>query len=258
MTEMKNIAKGSPLEGLSSINLEKIKYIVSDVDDTITSSSRLLSTTLNKMEEAEKKGYRIILVSGGSAGWCEVYLRQWPVYRVIAESGALLIYKDECDQVKYLKNPAITDEDIKKRAKLLSMIEKEYLSSDQYARVFDIAVDLKNTPKEKLEEIKELADEMGAHYASSSIHLNIWFGDYSKVNGLIAFFKREGIDEARLKEESIYLGDAKNDEEAFSFFSLSIGMKSVEDNRESFDVLPTYISNFYGGKGFEEVISLLL
>ena len=256
MTDIDNMQEGSLREGLSC--LKGIKYIVSDVDDTITSNSRLLSTTLSKMEEAKENGYKIILVSGGSAAWCEVYLRQWPVYKVIAESGALLLYRDSDGQVCYKDNPNITDKDKEKRKHLLSLIDRKYLSSDQYARLYDIAVDLKKTPAAELERIQKLSLSMGANCAKSSIHLNIWFGSYSKVNGIVSFFSEEGIDTETIRSESIYLGDSKNDEEAFSFFPLSVGMKSVMDDKESFSHFPRFISHFYGGKGFEEVLSLLV
>jgi len=251
------VLKGSPLEGLSRIELESIQLIISDVDDTITSQGRLRPCALEALESAERKGYRTVLLSGGSAGWCEVYLRQWPVYMVIAESGAVLMYRDEKGNIQYQQNPCITEEDSKKREDLLKMIGHEYLSSDQYARLYDIAVDLSRTPADRLDDIRKAAQAMGAHYAQSSIHLNIWFGDYSKRKGLIGFMELCGIDEETLKNTSIYLGDAQNDEEMFDLIPLSVGMKSVADNREAFRYLPAFIAEGYGGEGFAETISLL-
>lgn len=257
MMKASEVTKGSPLEGLSSIELEDIQLIISDVDDTITTAGRLRPCALEAMEEAEKRGYRIVLLSGGSAGWCEVYLRQWPIFMVIAESGAVLMYKDEKGSIQYQQNPAITESDSKKREDLLKMIGHEYLSSDQYARLYDIAVDLSKTPADKLDDIKEAASAMGANYAQSSIHLNIWFGDYSKRKGLVSFMELCGIDEQTLKSSSVYLGDALNDEEMFDLIPLSVGMKSVEDNRASFRYLPAFIADSYGGEGFAETLSLL-
>ena len=148
-----------PASELKDLN---VSLIISDVDDTITSKGRLLPEALSALYEAERKGYRTILLSGGSAGWCEVYLRQWPVYMVIAESGAVLLYKDEEGQIRYQQNPVITGEDLKKRDELLRMIGEEHLSSDQYARLYDIAVDLSKVTGEELEDIKEMATRMGA------------------------------------------------------------------------------------------------
>lgn len=243
-----------PASELKDLN---VSLIISDVDDTITSKGRLLPEALSALYEAERKGYRTILLSGGSAGWCEVYLRQWPVYMVIAESGAVLLYKDEEGQIRYQQNPVITREDLKKRDELLRMIGEEHLSSDQYARLYDIAVDLSKVTGEELEDIKEMATRMGARYAQSSIHLNVWFGDYSKSKGLLAFMELCGIDRPTLLDQSIYLGDAPNDDEMFALIPASVGMKSVEERKDEFSHLPAFMTSGYGGTGFAEAIRAL-
>ena len=243
-----------PASELKDLN---VSLIISDVDDTITSKGRLLPEALSALYEAERKGYRTILLSGGSAGWCEVYLRQWPVYMVIAESGAVLLYKDEEGQIRYQQNPVITGEDLKKRDELLRMIGEEHLSSDQYARLYDIAVDLSKVTGEELEDIKEMATRMGARYAQSSIHLNVWFGDYSKSKGLLAFMELCGIDRPTLLDQSIYLGDAPNDDEMFALIPASVGMRSVEEGKDEFSHLPAFVTSGYGGTGFAEDIRAL-
>ena len=126
-----------------------------------------------------------------------------------------------------------------------------YIGSNKYIKTFYYYCE------KELNDIKSMADVMGASYAQSSIHLNIWFGDYSKSKGLLAFMNLCGIDEETLKEESIYLGDALNDEEMFKLIPNSIGMKSVLDKKEEFKTLPKYISSYYGGDGFAEALDNL-
>ena len=250
-------SKGSPMVGLSALKDLDCSLIISDVDDTITQNGKLKPNALAAMYQASEKGYRIVLLSGGSAGWCEVYLRQWPIYMVIAESGAVMIYKDDDGQICYQQNPVITKENLLSRDKMLRMIGEERLSSDQYARLYDIAVDLSKVNEKELEDIKSMASLMGAKYAQSSIHLNIWFGDYSKSKGLLAFMNLCGIGEETIKKESIYLGDALNDEEMFALIPNSIGMKSVLDKKEQFKTLPKFICDGYGGDGFAQALEEL-
>ena len=249
--------KGSPMVGLSALRDLDCSLIISDVDDTITQNGKLKPNALAAMYKATEKGYRIILLSGGSAGWCEVYLRQWPIFMVIAESGAVMIYKDENGQVCYQQNPVITAQNLEARDKLLRMIGEERLSSDQYARLYDIAVDLSKVNEKEILDIENMASLMGARYAKSSIHLNIWFGSYSKSKGLLEFMSLCGINEDTLKKESIYLGDALNDEEMFALIPNSIGMRSVLDKKNEFKTLPKYICNGYGGDGFAEALECL-
>ena len=152
----------------------------------------------------------------------------------------------------------ITEEDLGKRERLLRMIGPEKLSSDQYARLYDIAVDLSLVTAGELDDIKEMATGMGACMAQSSIHLNIWFGDYSKLKGLLSFMSIAGIGPDELKEGAAYIGDALNDEELFDFFPLSFGTASVALNRASFSHLPAFICRSEGGEGFSEAASAIL
>lgn len=245
------------LEGFKADEIDSVMLVISDVDDTITTNGKLHPSALQAMYEAEERGLRIILLSGGSSGWCEVYLRQWPVFMVVAESGAVLLYKDEGGCIRYQKNPVITEADLKKRETLLKMIGEDYLSSDQYARLYDIAVDLKVVPKERIEDIREAAMNLGANHAFSSIHMNIWFGDYSKEKGIVTFMEMAGIDKRTLQEKSIYLGDAPNDSGMFSLIPLSVGTRAVKDRESEFESLPRYYTPYEGGEGFAYALSLL-
>lgn len=177
---------------------------------------------------------------------------------VIAESGAVMIYKDEDGNIRYQRNPVIGEEDLKKRDTLMRMIGEDYLSSDQYARLYDIAVDLKLVPKERIADIREAADNLGAHYAFSSIHMNIWFGDYSKEKGILTFMELCGIDKETLCESSVYFGDAPNDSGMFSLIPLSIGTAAVEQRKEEFKSLPAYYAPYEGGEGFSYGIRRLI
>lgn len=254
---MSNYQKGLHLEGLSLKELENIELIISDVDDTITTDGKLMPKTLQAMYDANEKGYRIILLSGGSAGWCDIYLRQWPVDMVIAESGAVLLFKDANGEICYFQNPIIQNDYQEKRQSLLKAIGDEYLSTDQYARLYDVAVDLKKTPKEKLREIELYALSTGANTGKSSIHLNIWYGDYNKQKGLKIFMNESGIEDDVLKEKAIYLGDSLNDESVFDFIPLSFGVGQVEEKRDLFTFLPKYIASGHGGEGFFQVLNHL-
>lgn len=100
-----------------------------------------------------------------------------------------------------------------------------------------------------------MAEALGANTATSSIHLNIWFGDYDKRKALIHFL---GKSEEELKACTAYTGDALNDEPLFSFFPLSFGVAQVEQNREKFKSLPSYCAPSRGGEGFAEIVNEII
>lgn len=244
---------------------ERVEAVVSDVDDTITSDGLLYPEALEALYSLKKNGKRIILVTGGSAGWADTYIRQWPIDAVIAESGALLLYRKE-GVITYLTNPVISeDADFeKKRKTLLSMTRNYVFSSDQYARLYDVAYEKRALSKEREERLFEMIEDLGGTALVSSIHVNVLFSPISKKKGLDAFFPvlsdSLGIkkDIASFYYSSLALGDSTNDEALFSAFSLSVGNKRVYDNIASFRYLPTYITNMYGGSSFSYVISKLL
>ncbi len=248
-----------PFSEFPSSSAKDIRYFVSDVDDTITSKGKLLPLSLNALWNIKRAGLDTILVTGGSSGWADVYIRQWPVDYVIAESGALLLSISKDGDVLYKKNPTIVDEVDELREELLSKTKQYILSSDQYARIYDVAFDKKKNTPEDIDKIKEIALSLGASFTESSIHLNVWFGSYDKRNGLLLFLPDiYPGKEQEFFEKAVYFGDSYNDQPLFSLFNLSIGMHSVEDSRSDFDNLPTYITKGYGGYGFAEAVGKIL
>lgn len=246
--------RGLRFAGLSFDTRESIRYVISDVDDTITFKGKLIPESLEALWRLKNSGKTIILVTGGSAGWADAYIRQWPVDAVIAESGAVLIAHGKDDAIVYSVNPAIDQKTYQeKKGKLLKATAGLSLSSDQYARIFDIAYDKSQLDEYSIRNLRHVLDAMGASYAESSIHINAWFGDYDKKSSLRYFTKQlYAIEEQDLLEHSVYFGDSFNDQVLFSYIPLSIGMHSVEDSRDGFEFLPKYITDGYGGIGFAE------
>ena len=216
------------MEGLDRFH-GAVRYVVSDVDDTITSRGRLLPAALEALCRLASGGRDIILLTGGSAGWADVYIRWLPVKAVV-----------------------------RRREDLLSSIGQDILSSDQYARLNDIAIDLSLCPPDRLEEVKRLAAERGANWAQSSIHLNIWFGDYDKARGLRDFCPLIGLEWKRLLDEGCYIGDSLPDEALFAIFPISFGVASVLSKKEAFSHLPSFVAEGEGGEGFAEIADAIL
>lgn len=244
----------------------RIKFIISDVDDTITTDGRLLPKALDALYRLKAAGKYIILVTGGSAGWSDGYIRQWPVDCVISESGALLLYRSEDNSICYETNPLIMDrvETASIRSSILKMTEEKYVfSSDQYARIYDIAYERNCLDDASLSSLLEIIRINGCKALISSIHVNVLLADYSKAGGVKAFFSRIktvlGFSEnwSDFISSSLALGDSRNDEALFKMFPHSIGNKRVFDERSSFSVLPEYYTMEYGGDSFASVAGLL-
>ena len=245
--------------GFSHEEKERIRYIVSDVDDTITSDGALIPDALEALYQIRENGLKTILVTGGSAGWADGYIRQWPVDAVIAEGGALILAHGPDNEIVYKANPMIDPDYRKKKDSLLKMTAGLRLSSDQYARIYDVAYERKALRSYERKTLLGVIQALGGHASESSIHINVSFGNYSKSNSLFYFMgSLFGIEEADLRDKTVYFGDSLNDDEMFGAIPVSVGMHSVEDMRTSFRNLPMYITDGYGGEGFVEATSNLI
>ena len=78
-----------PFEEMPASELAGIGYVLTDIDDTITTEGRFPATSLAAMEELEAAGVKVIPVTGRPAGWCDPIARMWPVAAVVGETGAM-------------------------------------------------------------------------------------------------------------------------------------------------------------------------
>ena len=252
--------RGLPFIGFSDEERKNIEYVISDVDDTITKNGKLYPLVLDAMYRLKMSGRTIVLVTGGSTGWGDAYIRQWPVDAVICESGAVMLCHDRNGGITSIINPVIKkDEVMEKRRALIERTAPYPFSSDQCARVFDIAYDKAMMTDGEIRTLKNILSAHGANSAESSIHINAWFGTYNKKSALKFFMEKcLSIKEGEYLKKSIYLGDSFNDQPLFRYIPVSIGMHTVEERRDGFEYLPLYITTGTSGDGWVEVVNALV
>lgn len=244
------------------------RYLLTDVDDTITSSGKLLPEALQALWDLQNAGIRTILVTGGSAGGSDACFKQWPVFGVIAESGAVCWYRDESGRRIELVNPKVDltaypekAEKLKKR--VLSEVPGSKLAPVHYGRAYDVSFDYQEEKPflgdAEIEKILQICREEGAETGVSTIHVNCWFGDFDKL-GMVTYLFEEifGIHPEELKRTAVYCGDSPNDESMFRFFPKSFGVANVLDYAHKISSMPNCIAEGRGGLGFREIVSALI
>ena len=263
----KGSASMRDLSFLSHNEVVSLEYVLTDVDDTITTNGKLRPEALQALYDLSDNGFKVICVTGGSAGWGDTYLRQWPVEAVLSESGAVCLYRENRVIKRYV-HPSIIQQGYQERSRklmetVLSEVPGSKLSSDQFARLYDIAFDHGSEPpylsKEQIEAVVAVCHRYGAATAVSSIHVNAWFGQYDKREGTISFFKDIlGMDAETMKKVCCYCGDAPNDQVMFSYLPLSFGVGNILDHAAEITQFPSYVSHSHGGKGFREIAAALI
>src|SRR5690348_2498111 len=78
-----------PLAEFPSAAKARIRFVLTDVDDTLTDGPRLPAATYAAIERLHDADIAVIPVTAAPAGWCDLMARMWPVAAVIGENGGL-------------------------------------------------------------------------------------------------------------------------------------------------------------------------
>ncbi|MFA6851185.1 MAG: HAD family hydrolase [Selenomonadaceae bacterium] len=254
-----------PIKELDAERVSKLKYILCDIDDTITTNGKLPAESYTALWKLYDAGYHVIPVTGRPAGWCDLIVREWPVKAVVGENGAFVYYFED-NHLKTFTHPSVFG--VEARTKL-EAVKKACLegvpgcrvAKDQFARIYDLAVDFNEDPPylglEAAEKIKDICISMGANAKVSSIHVNAWFGNYDKLM-MTKLFMKEILNEENMMENCIFFGDSPNDEPMFSYFPNSCAVANILPFVGKIQHLSTFVTTLEGGKGFAEAIDHIL
>jgi len=259
-----------PLTDFPKKELRKIRFVLADIDDTLTENGLLTASSFQALERLNKRGFYVIPITGRPAGWCDHIARMWPVDGVIGENGAFYFYYDSSKRkmkCRYWKSSKERETDRKRLSsiekKILSTVKGCKIASDQAYRVADLAIDFcEDVPalsKSKIEKIVKLFKESGATAKVSSIHVNGWFGNYDKLAMTRIMFEeifQINIDHSQ--EQIVFCGDSPNDEPMFDFFQQSVGVANVLDYTDALKKLPTWVTQKRSSVGFVELANTIL
>ena len=251
-------------------NLLKIKFVLTDIDDTLTTNGRLPAKSYHALEKLHQGGFKVIPITGRPAGWCDHIARMWPVDAVIGENGAFyFVYEQSKRKVirRYWKSKKerMADRKLleKIQKKILTTVKGSAVASDQAYREADLAIDfcedVKPLPESSVIKIMDVFHKDGAVAKMSSIHVNGWFGDYNKLkmtNILLEEYFQ--LNDVEIKENIVFVGDSPNDEPMFNYFTNSVGVRNILNYSEQFKQFPAWITTKNSAEGFSELAYKLL
>ncbi len=61
----------------------RIRFVLCDIDDTLTFEGRLPATSYTALERLHEAGFTVLPITGRPAGWCDHIARMWPVDGVV-------------------------------------------------------------------------------------------------------------------------------------------------------------------------------
>ena len=259
-----------PLAEMPEMDAQRVRLVLTDIDDTLTADGRLPADAYRALEDLFNAGFLVAPVTGRPAGWCDMIARFWPVTGVVGENGALYfayeptlrsmrrVYAagDSTRAANRLRLDAI-------KVRVLAEVPGSAVSADQAYREADLAIDFcEDVPPlddQAVERIKTIFEEEGAVAKVSSIHVNGWFGQYDKLS-MTRRFARDvaGLDIDKDNETVAFVGDSPNDAPMFAFFRNAFGVSGVRNFIGRLDAEPAYVTEGGGGRGFVEVAERLL
>ena len=248
----------------------QIKYVLTDIDDTLTNDGYLPAIAYSAMERLQQAGIKVIPITGRPAGWCDHIARMWPVDGLVGENGAFYFYYDRV-QHKMIRRFWRTEEQRKNdRQKLIQLQELILrkvtgcaISADQQYREADLAIDFcEDVPalsKVEVDLIVQLFEAAGAVAKISSIHVNGWFGDYDKLAMTKRLFREIfQLDLGNDKNSVIFSGDSPNDAPMFAYFPHGVGVANILHFIDDLPAKPAWVTRKEGGHGFAEMVDVLL
>ncbi|MBI3535144.1 MAG: HAD-IIB family hydrolase [Deltaproteobacteria bacterium] len=249
-------------------DLIKIKGVCLDIDETLSTRGKLTAHAYSALWKLKEKNFAVVPITGRPAGWCDHMVRFWPVDAVVGENGAFSFFMQ--NKIRRRLDTISVDVDHKNK---LSLLSKKILASfpfakwasDQAYREFDLAIDVcEDVPpwkKEDIQELLQLCHKDGAHAKLSSIHVNVWYGDYDKLSGFKKWLSTgaPGLQTAVPGfDEWLFVGDSPNDEPLFSAFKFSVGVANLKDFLDCMTHYPCWITTQESGAGFCEVTEKLI
>jgi hypothetical protein len=261
------------MQALQTMDLnaaKQIRFVLTDIDDTVTTHGRLTADAYLALEQLATSGITVIAVTGRPAGWCDHIARMWPVFAVVGENGAFYMRYNRTER-KMTTHQWATETHLQENRKKLDLLAVEILqavpgaalASDQHYRLADLAIDfcedVAALPETAVRQIVSLFKDVGAQVKVSSIHVNGWFGEYNKLSMTKTLFAREfGIHLESDNTQALFIGDSPNDEPMFEFFQCSVGVANIQTQLHRLTYQPKFFTPSEGGAGFVEMARHLL
>ena len=253
------------MKPLVELDARAARFVLLDLDDTLTSGGKLTAQAYAALESLQRGGKHVIPVTGRPAGWCDHIARMWPVDAVVGENGAFYFWFSQGRLEKRFVDDAQTrarqrSQLMEIAARILAQVPGAAIASDQPYRETDLAIDYREDvpalPLESAERIAGLMREAGLTAKVSSIHVNGWFGRYDKLATTRRLFaERFGVELDAANRQVVYAGDSPNDAPMFAFFDHSVGVANV---RRFPGLAPKYVTVAEAGAGFAELAAHLL
>ena len=68
--------------------------VLTDIDDTLTTAGAITDDALQALHDLHAAHIPVIAITGRPMGWSEPFARDWPLAAIVAENGAVALFRD--------------------------------------------------------------------------------------------------------------------------------------------------------------------
>ena len=256
-----------PWSELPTDQARSVLGVLTDIDDTLTTTGAITGDALRALHDLQAAGIPVIAITGRPMGWSEPFARNWPIAAIVAENGAVALFREGSElRIEYAQDAPTREHNARRLREVAARVLREVpgatLAQDSAGRVTDIAVDhseFAHLDQARIDQVVTLMREEGMTATVSSIHINGWFGEHTKLTGAQWIVQRL-LSRALEPEQGrwVYVGDSTNDQLMFERFPLSVGVANLVHFRDQLHTWPAYLTVGERGAGFAEVAQSLL
>ena len=256
-----------PLREAPSQVLRSLQGVMTDIDDTLTRDGQIEPLALQALHALHAAGLPVIAITGRPLGWSQPFAREWPLAALVAENGAVALWRDGAEvHTEFAQDAATRAHNTQRLQAAARRIVREVpgaaLARDSAGRVTDIAIDhseFAQLAPEDIAAVVEVMRQEGMMATVSSIHINGWFGDHSKWTGAQWMLRRRFGRELQAElAQWVYVGDSTNDQVMFERFPCSVGVANLRRFADELAHWPAWITQAERGQGFAELAQALL
>ncbi|RKP47077.1 HAD-IIB family hydrolase [Pararobbsia silviterrae] len=252
------------LSSSPSAHFADVRFVLTDMDETLTYQGRLHASTYLALERLQHRGIRVIPVTAAPAGWCDQMARMWPVDGVIAENGGLFLQRDTDGHAVARRFWHLAEDlaSVRERLDTLSnTVRREVphaiLADDQDFRLASLA--FRRTDRETDTRILDALVGAGADATINNLWVLAWFGGYNKLSMALRVLQQTyGVEAAEAVRVVAYSRDSVNDAPMFEYFTHTAGVSTVVNDLPDLPVPPRWITRGPGGAGFVEFADAIL
>ncbi len=242
--------------------------VFTDIDDTLTTEGAITPDALQALADLKAAGLHVVPITGRPVGWSEPFVNRWPVDAIVAENGAVGLLPDPTHSLRkiYQQDAATRERNFARMQavgqRVLREVPRAQLSQVHAGRETDIAIDhseFAHLPQSAIDAVVSIMQNEGMTATVSSIHINGWFGEHSKLSGARWIVRTLwGRDLDAEIDRWVYVGDSTNDQGMFERFPHSVGVANIRRFEAQLTHPPRYITPSERGAGFAELAQHLL